>query len=63
MKSMVGHEGLHCGTLRTGGFCHDSGQSVYSVLKPMHHLVEETVQHIDSRIVRTLEYSVGRRMR
>ena len=81
MKSLVSHEGLHCancGTPLVGEFCHECGQSVHSVLKPMHHMVEETVEtvlHIDSRIVHTLpplflkpgfltlEYFAGRRVR
>ncbi|MBD8874204.1 DUF3667 domain-containing protein [Rhodanobacter sp. DHB23] len=81
MKSLVSHEGLHCancGTPLAGEYCHECGQSVHSVLKPMHHMVEETVEtvlHIDSRIVHTLpplflkpgfltlEYFAGRRVR
>jgi hypothetical protein len=81
MKSLASHEGLHCancGTLLVGEFCHECGQSVHSVLKPMHHMVEETVEtvlHIDSRILHTLpplflkpgfltlEYFAGRRVR
>jgi hypothetical protein len=61
-----------------GEFCHECGQSIHSVLKPMHHMVEETVEtvlHIDGRIVHTLpplllkpgfltlEYFAGRRVR
>ncbi len=81
MKSPVGHEGLHCANCVTplqGEYCHACGQSVHSVLKPVHHMVEETVEtvlHIDSRIVHTLpplflkpgfltlEYFAGRRVR
>ena len=81
MKSLVSHEGLHCANCATplvGEYCHECGQSVHSVLKPMHHMVEETVEtvlHIDSRIVHTLpplflkpgfltlEYFAGRRVR
>lgn len=81
MKSLVSHEGLHCANCATplvGEYCHECGQSVHSVLKPMHHMVEETVEtvlHIDSRIVHTLpplflkpgfltlEYFAGRRIR
>ncbi|BFI94812.1 MAG: DUF3667 domain-containing protein [Rhodanobacter sp.] len=81
MKSLTSHEGLHCancGTPLVGEFCHACGQSVHSVLQPMHHMVEETVEtvlHIDSRIVHTLpplflkpgfltlEYFAGRRVR
>jgi len=81
MKSLSSHEGLHCancGTPLAGEYCHECGQSMHSVLKPMHHMTEEAVEtllHIDSRILRTLpalflkpgfltlEYFAGRRMR
>ena len=81
MKQLTSYEGLHCancGASMQGEFCHECGQSIHSVLKPMHHMVEETVEtvlHIDGRIVRTLppllfkpgfltmEYFSGRRMR
>lgn len=81
MKHLTSHEGLHCancGAPMQGEFCHECGQSIHSVLKPMHHMVEETVEtvlHIDGRIVHTLpplllkpgfltlEYFGGRRVR
>ena len=81
MKSLTSHEGLHCancGTPLQGEFCHECGQSVHSVLKPVHGMLEETVEtvlHIDGRIVHTLpplllkpgfltmEYFGGRRVR
>jgi hypothetical protein len=81
MKSLVSHEGRHCancGTPLVGEYCHECGQSVHSVLKPMHHMIEETVEtvlHVDSRILDTLpplflkpgfltlEYFAGRRVR
>lgn len=81
MKLPTSHEGLHCancGASMQGEFCHECGQSIHSVLQPMHHMVEETVEtvlHIDSRIVHTLpplflkpgfltlEYFAGRRVR
>ena len=81
MKQLTSHEGLHCancGAAMRGEFCHECGQSIHSVLKPMHHMLEETVEtvlHIDSRIVHTLpplplkpgfltlEYFAGRRVR
>jgi hypothetical protein len=68
----------NCGTPMQGEFCHHCGQSVHSVLKPVHHMVEDTldmVLHVDSRIVHTLppllfkpgfltlEYFSGRRQR
>ncbi len=81
MKQLTSHEGLHCancGAAMQGEFCHECGQSIHSVLRPMHHMVEETVEtvlHIDGRIVHTLpplllkpgfltlEYFGGRRVR
>lgn len=81
MKQLTSYEGLHCancGAPMQGEFCHECGQSIHSVLKPMHHMVEETVEtvlHIDGRIVHTLpplflkpgfltlEYFAGRRVR
>lgn len=81
MKQLISHEGLrcaNCGVAMQGEFCHDCGQSFHSVLRPMHHMVEETVEtvlHIDGRIVHTLpplllkpgfltlEYFSGRRVR
>jgi hypothetical protein len=61
-----------------GEFCHHCGQSIHSVLKPVHHMVEDTldmVLHVDGRILHTLpplllkpgfltlEYFAGRRVR
>lgn len=81
MKQLTSYEGLHCancGAAMQGEFCHECGQSIHSVLKPMHHMVEETIEtvlHIDGRIVHTLpplllkpgfltlEYFAGRRVR
>ncbi len=81
MKQLTSHEGLHCancGAMMQGAFCHECGQSIHSVLKPMHGMIEETVEtvlHIDGRIVHTLpplllkpgfltlEYFSGRRVR
>ncbi|WP_426690333.1 DUF3667 domain-containing protein [Rhodanobacter ginsengiterrae] len=81
MKQLTSHEGLHCancGAAMQGEFCHECGQSIHSVLQPMHHMFEETVEtvlHIDGRIVHTLpplllkpgfltlEYFSGRRVR
>jgi hypothetical protein len=81
MKQLTSYEGQHCancGTAMQGEFCHECGQSIHSVLKPMHGMIEETVEtllHIDGRIVHTLpplllkpgfltlEYFSGRRVR
>jgi hypothetical protein len=81
MKELTSFEGLHCANCShalQGEFCHHCGQSVHSVLKPMHHMTEEaieTILHIDGRILHTLpplftkpgfltlEYFSGRRMR
>ncbi|MFC5742636.1 DUF3667 domain-containing protein [Dyella tabacisoli] len=68
----------NCSTSMRGDFCHDCGQSIHSVLKPVHGVVEdalEMVLHVDGRIAHTvpplfirpgfltLEYFSGRRVR
>ncbi|MEO6799583.1 MAG: DUF3667 domain-containing protein [Rhodanobacter sp.] len=68
----------NCGALLQGEFCHVCGQSVHSVLKPVHGMVEDTldlVLNVDGRVIHTLpplflrpgfltlEYFAGRRMR
>ncbi|OOG51331.1 DUF3667 domain-containing protein [Rhodanobacter sp. C01] len=81
MKQLTSYEGLHCancGASMQGEFCHECGQSIHSVLKPVHSMAEETLEtvlHIDGRIVHTLpplllkpgfltlEYFSGRRVR
>lgn len=81
MKQLTSYEGIHCancGASMQGEFCHECGQSIHSVLKPLHGMIEETVEtvlHIDGRIVHTLpplllkpgfltlEYFSGRRVR
>jgi hypothetical protein len=81
MKPLTSHEGLqcaNCGVLMQGEFCQACGQSIHSVVRPMHHMVEDTLDmvfHVDGRIVHTLppllyrpgfltmEYLAGRRQR
>lgn len=81
MKEVTSFEGVrcaNCGTALEGEYCHHCGQSVHSVLRPVHGLFEEffeTLLHIDGRIFHTLpplffkpgfltlEYFSGRRMR
>jgi hypothetical protein len=81
MKQLESYEGVHCancGAMMQGEFCHECGQSIHSVLKPVHGMIEETMEtvlHIDGRIVHTLpplllkpgfltlEYFSGRRVR
>lgn len=68
----------NCGTPLHGEFCHVCGQSVHSVLKPVHGMFEDTLDllfNVDGRVVHTLpalflrpgfltlEYFAGRRMR
>ncbi|WP_049622197.1 DUF3667 domain-containing protein [Frateuria defendens] len=68
----------NCGTPLEGEFCHHCGQSIHSVLKPVHGLLEDGADmylHVDGRILRTLppllfkpgfltlEYFAGRRVR
>ena len=68
----------NCGTPMEGEFCHHCGQSVHSVLKPVHHMLEDGMDmflHVDGRIFHTvpplltrpgfltMEYFSGRRQR
>ncbi len=68
----------NCGTAMHGEFCHHCGQSIHSVLKPVHHMLEDGMDmflHVDGRILHTLpplmtrpgfltlEYFAGRRQR
>lgn len=81
MKELISYEGALCANCQAplqGEFCHHCGQSVHSVLRPVHGLFEEffeTFLHIDGRILHTLpplflkpgfltlEYFSGRRVR
>lgn len=80
-KEIVSFEGVHCANCSApmqGEFCHECGQSIHTVLRPMHHMVEDTldlVLHVDGRVIHTLpplflrpgfltlEYFAGRRQR
>jgi hypothetical protein len=80
-KDIVSFEGVHCANCSApmqGEFCHECGQSIHTVLRPMHHMVEDTldmVLHVDGRVIHTLpplflkpgfltlEYFSGRRQR
>lgn len=68
----------NCGAPLQGEFCHDCGQSVRSVLRPVHGMLEDTLDLVvnwDGRVVHTLpplllrpgfltlEYFAGRRVR
>jgi hypothetical protein len=81
MKELTSFEGVQCTNCTTpleGEYCHHCGQSMHSVLRPVHGLLEEfleTVLHVDGRILHTvpplflkpgfltLEYFSGRRVR
>ncbi|UGB38338.1 DUF3667 domain-containing protein [Frateuria soli] len=81
MNELIEAGKLHCancGTPLEGEFCHHCGQSVHSVLKPVHHMLEDGMDmflHVDGRIFHTvpplftrpgfltLEYFGGRRQR
>jgi hypothetical protein len=81
MKPLTSYQDVHCANCATpmvGEFCHVCGQSIHSVLKPVHGMVEEaveTVLNVDGRIVHTLpplllrpgfltlEYFSGKRQR
>jgi hypothetical protein len=68
----------NCGVVLQGEYCHDCGQSVRSVLRPVHGMLEDTLDLVvnwDGRVVHTLpplllrpgfltlEYFAGRRVR
>jgi len=68
----------NCGAVLQGEFCHACGQSVRSVLRPVHGMIEDTLDLVanwDGRVVHTLpplllrpgfltlEYFAGRRVR
>lgn len=81
MQELTSYEGALCANCQAplqGEYCHHCGQSVHSVLRPVHGLFEEffeTFLHIDGRILHTvpalffkpgfltLEYFSGRRVR
>ena len=81
MKEITESGGLlcaNCATPMQGEFCHECGQSIHSVLKPVHGMLEDTldiVLHVDGRAMHTfpplltrpgfltLEYFSGRRVR
>ncbi|NUR22716.1 DUF3667 domain-containing protein [Frateuria sp.] len=81
MNELTEAGAVHCANCATpleGEFCHHCGQSVHSVLKPVHHMLEDGMDmflHVDGRIVHTLpplllkpgfltlEYFGGRRQR
>ncbi len=81
MKQLTSYEGLHCancGEPMQGEFCHACGQSIHSVIKPIHGMLEDTLDivfHVDGRLLHTLpplfarpgfltlEYFSGRRVR
>ena len=81
MKQLTSYEGLHCancGQPMQGEYCHACGQSIHSVIKPIHGLLEDTLDivfHVDARVLHTLpplfarpgfltlEYFSGRRVR
>ncbi|GLQ92720.1 DUF3667 domain-containing protein [Dyella acidisoli] len=81
MKELTTYEGALCANCQAelqGEYCHHCGQSVHSVVRPVHGLFEEffeTFLHIDGRILHTipalflkpgfltLEYFSGRRVR
>lgn len=81
MNELIEAGKLHCANCATpleGEFCHHCGQSMHSVLKPVHHMLEDGMDmflHVDGRILHTvpplltrpgfltMEYFSGRRQR
>ena len=60
MKQLSNLENVNCancGAVMHGEFCHDCGQSIHTVLRPLHGMIGETLEtvlDIDGRIVHTL---------
>jgi len=81
MNELKPSPALHCANCEAvlqGEFCHECGQSIHSVLKPVSHMLEDAGDiffHMDERIIHTvpplytkpgfltLEYFSGRRVR
>ncbi|MGN2253051.1 DUF3667 domain-containing protein [Frateuria sp. GZRe12] len=81
MNELIEAGKVHCANCATpleGEFCHHCGQSMHSVLKPVHHMLEDGMDmflHVDGRILHTvpplltrpgfltMEYFSGRRQR
>ncbi len=81
MKQLTSYEGLrcaNCGVPMQGEYCHACGQSIHSVIKPIHGMLEDTLDivfNVDARVLHTLpplfarpgfltlEYFSGRRVR
>jgi hypothetical protein len=60
MKQVVNYEGQHCancGTPMQGEFCYRCGQSIHSAIKPIHGMLEDTIDivfNVDHRVVHTI---------
>jgi hypothetical protein len=60
MKQVVNYEGQYCancGTPMQGEFCYRCGQSIHSAIKPIHGMLEDTIDivfNVDHRVVHTL---------
>jgi Protein of unknown function (DUF3667) len=81
MKELTPSDGILCANCATplqGEFCHDCGQSVKSVIRPVSGMLEDAMDiafHVDERVIHTLpplyikpgfltlEYFAGRRVR
>lgn len=60
MKQLSNYEGQHCancGTPMQGEFCYRCGQSIHSAIKPIHGMLEDTIDiifNVDHRVVHTI---------
>ena len=81
MKQLTNYEGQYCancGTPMQGEFCYRCGQSIHSAIRPIHGMLEDTIDivfNVDHRVIRTipalllrpgfltLEYFAGRCVR
>ncbi|WP_458071045.1 DUF3667 domain-containing protein [Rhodanobacter sp. BL-MT-08] len=60
MKQLTHYEGRHCancGTPMQGEFCYRCGQSIHSAIKPIHGMLEDTIDiifNVDHRVIHTI---------
>jgi hypothetical protein len=60
MKQLTDYEGQHCancGTPMRGEFCYRCGQSIHSAIKPIHGMLEDTIDiifNVDHRVIHTI---------
>ena len=60
MKQIINYDGRYCancGTPMQGEFCYRCGQSIHSAIKPIHGMLEDTIDiifNVDHRVIHTI---------